>query len=137
MSDWTASVASLVLTAGPLAKGVLVILLVFSVISWSVVFDRWRYFRQAARHVQRFRSLFSSGGLVNLNSMLAELKDGPLSQMAQAGVEEYELSFRRRANPRPALEPAQAPADEAKRRALLENVERALVTGIEEERALA
>ena len=31
MSDWTASVASLVLTAGPLAKGVLVILLVFSV----------------------------------------------------------------------------------------------------------
>lgn len=137
MSDWTASVASLVLTAGPLAKAVLVILLVFSFISWSVVFDRWRYFRQAARHVQRFRSLFSSGGLVNLNAMLEQLKDGPLSRMAQAGVEEYELSFRRRANPGPALEPAEAPAEEAKRRALLENVERALVTAIEEERALS
>jgi biopolymer transport protein TolQ len=137
MTDWSAQVASLVLQAGPVAKGVIVILLIFSVISWTVIFDRWRYFRQAARHIQRFRDLFASSGLVNLNAVLQQLKGGPLSRMAEAGMEEYELSFQRRANPGPALEPIATQGDETRRRAMLENVERTLITAIEEETSLA
>jgi biopolymer transport protein TolQ len=137
MNDWTAQVASLVLQAGPLAKGVLLILLIFSVVSWSIIFDRWRYFRLAAEHMQRFRGLFAASGLVNLNSVVQKLGQGPLTRLAESATEEYELSFGRRANPGPALTPMATAADESKRRALLENVERALVTAIEEEVALA
>jgi biopolymer transport protein TolQ len=137
MTDWSAQVASLVLQAGPVAKGVIVILLVFSVISWTVIFDRWRYFRQTARQIQRFRDLFASSGLVNLNAVLQQLRGGPLSRMAEAGMEEYELSFQRRANPGPALEPIATQGDETRRRAMLENVERTLITAIEEEASLA
>jgi biopolymer transport protein TolQ len=137
MTDWSAQVASLVLQAGPVAKAVLVILFIFSVISWTVIIDRWRYFRQAARHVQRFRDLFASSGLVNLNAVLQQLRGGPLSRIAEAGMEEYELSFQRRANPGPALEPIVNTGEESKRRALLENVERTLITTIEEEVSLA
>ncbi len=139
MTDWTSNVAQLIFTAGPLAKAVLIILLIFSVSSWAVVFDRWRYFRHAARHVSRFRDLFNSSGLVNLNAVLKQLRGGPLSRIAVAAMEEYELSFRRRANPGPALEPVMSagPGEEARRQALIGNVERALTTAIEEEVSLA
>jgi biopolymer transport protein TolQ len=137
MTDWTAQVASLVLQAGPVAKGVLLVLLIFSVVSWTVVFDRWRFYRLAEEHIRRFQGLFASSGLVHLNKVLQQLKDGPLSRIAQAGMAEFELSFQRRANPGPALEPVASEGDEARRRALLENVERSLVTAIEEEVALA
>jgi biopolymer transport protein TolQ len=139
MTDWTGNVAQLILHAGPLAKVVLIILLLFSIASWSVVLDRWRYFRHAGRHISRFRDLFNTSGLVNLNAVLKQLRGGPLSRMAEAAMEEYELSFRRRANPGPALEPmAQVgPGEESRRQALLGNVERALTTAMEEELALA
>lgn len=139
MTDWMTNVTQLIFSAGPLAKFVLLILLLFSIASWAVVIDRWRYFRLAARHVARFRDLFNTSGLVNLNAVLKQLRGGPLSRMAQVAMEEYELSFRRRANPGPALEPmaAAGAGEETRRRALLDNVERALVTAIEEEVALA
>jgi biopolymer transport protein TolQ len=132
MSDWTAEVASLVLKAGPVAKAVLCILLGFSIISWSVVFDRWRYFRQATEHIRRFQTMFATSGLVHLSKVLQQLKDGPLSRLAQAAMGEFELSFKRRGNPGPAAM-EHGTGEEVRRRGLLENVERALVTAIEEE----
>ncbi len=137
MTDWTAQVTSLVLQAGPLAKAVLVILLLFSVVSWTIIFDRWRYFRLAAAHMQRFRGLFAASGLVNLNAVVQKLGPGPLSRLAEAATDEYELSFQQRANPGPALAPVAGTGEEARRRGLLENVERSLVTAIEEEVAQA
>jgi biopolymer transport protein TolQ len=137
MSDWTAQVASLVLQAGPVAKGVLLILLGFSIVSWTVVFDRWRYFRVATEHIRRFQGVFASSGVVHLSKVLQQLKDGPLSRLAQAGMAEFEMSFKRRANPGPALEPAATGGEEIRRQVMLENVERSLVTAIEEEVARA
>jgi hypothetical protein len=133
MSDWTAQVAALVLQAGPVAKAVLLILLGFSIVSWTIVFDRWRYFRQATVHIRRFQNVFATSGLVNLHQVLQKLKEGPLSRLAQAGMAEFELSFKRRGNPGPAVAPAATAGEEFRRGALLENVERALVTAIEEE----
>ena len=134
MSDWTAQVAALVLQAGPVAKAVLLVLLGFSIVSWTIVFDRWRYFRQATEHIRRFQNVFATSGLVNLHQVVQKLKgEGPLSRLAQAGMAEFELSFKRRGNPGPAAQPMASTGEEIRRRALLENVERSLVTAIEEE----
>jgi biopolymer transport protein TolQ len=131
MSDL--GVVSIILSSGWFARFILLILLGFSIVSVAVIIDRWRYFRIANKHIQSFRQLFESGGLVNLTSILDELDEGPMSRLAEAGIDEYELTFQRRANPGPAVEPAADQTEEAARRAGLANVERALETAAGEE----
>lgn len=62
------SVSELIAGAGTLAKTILVILLVLSVVSWTIIVEKLRYFRRAARQGARFRALFkeerSLGALV-------------------------------------------------------------------------
>ncbi len=62
-------VLSLVADAGPVAKVVLAILLVASVISWGIIVERWRYFRKASGETRGFLSRFHGG------ARLAELRD--------------------------------------------------------------
>jgi biopolymer transport protein TolQ len=64
-----ADVLSLVLDAGPVAKLVLALLLVASVISWGIIFERWRHFRGAAAETRSFLSRFHGG------ARLPELRD--------------------------------------------------------------
>lgn len=135
MSDL--GVMSIILASGWFARVILLILLGFSIASVAIIFDRWRYFRAADRHMRGFRQLFQSGGLINLTSILDELPEGPLSRLAEAGIDEYELTFQRRANPGPAMEPVRDASDETLRRAGLENVRRALETASQEEIARA
>lgn len=135
MSDL--GVASVIISSGWFAKLILLILLGFSIASVTVIIDRWRYFRAADAHMRGFRTLFESRGLVNLSAILEELQDGPMSRLAEAGIDEYELTFRRRANPGPALDPTADAAEESLRRAGLENVGRALETAAQEELARA
>ncbi len=44
--------------AGPVAKGVLLVLLVFSFISWIIIVDKWRVFRAVKKEGELFRRLF-------------------------------------------------------------------------------
>ena len=126
-------VVSIILSSGWFARVILLILLGFSIISVASIIDRWRYFRAADRHMRSFRQLFESGGLVNLTSILDELQDGPMSRLAEAGVDEYELTFQRRANPGAAADAAGAVSEETARQVGLENVTRALETASSDE----
>lgn len=54
------SIASLVGQAGPVARLVLLILLGFSVISWAIIFQKWRLFSQYAAQGRRFRQYYDS-----------------------------------------------------------------------------
>lgn len=64
-----ADVLSLVSDAGPIAKCVLGLLLVASLISWTIIVERGRHFRKANAETRSFLQRFHGG------SRLAELRD--------------------------------------------------------------
>jgi biopolymer transport protein TolQ len=54
------SVIQLILQAGYVVKGVLIILLLFSVISWTIIFYKWRHFTNADKETANFYRIYSS-----------------------------------------------------------------------------
>jgi biopolymer transport protein TolQ len=54
------SVLSLILNAGYVVKGVLLILLFFSVVSWAIIFFKQRYFKKADKESEQFVRIFRS-----------------------------------------------------------------------------
>ncbi|MGD8397113.1 MAG: MotA/TolQ/ExbB proton channel family protein [Candidatus Eiseniibacteriota bacterium] len=131
MSDL--GIVSIILSSGWFARLILLILLGFSIVSIAVIIDRWRYMRAADQHMRSFRGLFGSGGLVNLTSILEELPEGPMSRLAEAAIDEYELSFQRRANPGPAIDAPEDASQAARARLGLANVERAMESAAADE----
>ncbi len=124
MSDL--GVFSIIHSSGWFAKLVLLVLLGFSLVSLTIAIDRWRYFRRAQGHMAHFKRIFRGESLVNLSSVVDELHEGPMSRLAGAGMDEYELTF------------GSAPqANQDVRQAGLDNVRRALVTAAGEELARA
>ena len=54
------SILNLILDSGAVAKVVIIVLLIFSVVSWAIMAERWRYFRRAQAHSRRFLASFQS-----------------------------------------------------------------------------
>jgi biopolymer transport protein TolQ len=54
------SISSLISNAGVLAKTILAILAVLSVVSWTIIVEKYRFFRRAARDSASFRKVFDS-----------------------------------------------------------------------------
>jgi biopolymer transport protein TolQ len=54
------SAVQLILQAGFVVKGVLLILLFFSVVSWAIIFFKQRYFSRASRESERFLTAYTS-----------------------------------------------------------------------------
>lgn len=48
------SVLDIILQAGLVVKGVMIILLLFSLISWTIIFFKWRHFTRAHKETQTF-----------------------------------------------------------------------------------
>lgn len=55
-SDW--DILGAILAAGPVVKGVMLILLVFSVLSWAIIITKFRQIRRAQRENAEFFKLF-------------------------------------------------------------------------------
>ena len=55
------SALQLILQAGYIVKGVLVILLFFSVVSWAIIFFKHRYFSKAQKETDQFLRTYRSG----------------------------------------------------------------------------
>ena len=54
------SALRLVLQAGIVVKGVLLMLLVFSVVSWAIILNKWMHFAKVRRENQLFFRNYSS-----------------------------------------------------------------------------
>ncbi len=59
------SAVQLILQAGYVVKGVLLILLFFSIVSWAIIFYKQRYFAKADKESQQFRQAYRSNRLPN------------------------------------------------------------------------
>ncbi len=85
------SVWSLVLGAGPIVKGVLLLLLGLSIASWAIIFSKWRSYSKAQKEATAFAENFWSGS--DMDTLLSGIPqmypNSPLPNIFQAGYREY------------------------------------------------
>ncbi len=82
--------------SGPIVKIVLLILLIFSVISWAIVLLKYRAFRGVEKEQERFLDLFYEGKTLNQLLDYAEASGSkvPMIQVFKAGYTEL-IRFKR------------------------------------------
>jgi len=84
------SIQTLVMNAGPVAKGVLLVLLFFSVVSWAIILQKAFRFRGLLRSSRRFWHLYRSGELGTALDQCASasLRGTPLRALLLSGLRE-------------------------------------------------
>ena len=83
------SVMEMVARSSWMAKGVLLTLLVFSVVSWAIILTRWTGMNRARREDQRFLSVFNkSESLSNIYNVARELKNSRVARVFLVGYHE-------------------------------------------------
>lgn len=87
-------------STGLIARIVLLILLSFSVLSWAIIFHKYRVFKRALRDSTEFLHVFrQSKKLSEIRSTCAVLKGSPLPEVFQAGYREIETQATVSENP--------------------------------------
>jgi biopolymer transport protein TolQ len=84
------SIIRLVLDASPLVQAVLVLLLMASIASWAIIFEKRRLMKQALTAATEFESAFWSGG--DLNSLYRDIARAEATPLGMAGI--FEAGFR-------------------------------------------
>jgi biopolymer transport protein TolQ len=84
-------IGNLIAQTGPVAKLVLIILLFFSILSWSIILSKWSKFRrmrtQSGRFLRAFRK--AAGRLQDVSSVSEQFKPSPLVSVFEGGYDEY------------------------------------------------
>jgi biopolymer transport protein TolQ len=79
------SVLQLILQAGYIVKGVLLILLAFSVVSWAIIFYKQRYFSKANKESETFlRSYKTNKNVTDLYKLTNNLYLSPIANVFKA-----------------------------------------------------
>lgn len=83
------SILEMVSRSTPVAKAVLLLLLVFSIVSWSIILTKFFIFRRARKEDQTFLKIFSkSDSLTNIYNFCKEMKFSPIARVFLAGYHE-------------------------------------------------
>jgi biopolymer transport protein TolQ len=85
-----AGIIDLVLNAGPVAKFVLLVLLLFSVVCWALIVEKWWHFRRVRTQTMEFVKVFREGRRpsVVLNAT-KKCRESPLARMYAAAYQEF------------------------------------------------
>jgi len=90
------SILHLILHAGIIVQAVLLLLILLSLISWAIIFNKWRLYRKTRREAEAFSQAFWGG--TDMDTVLAgipqQYPDSSLPNIFQAGYREF-LRFRR------------------------------------------
>ena len=87
----------LVLNAGPVVKLVLLILVYFSVVSWAIIFYKFRIIHRAIRDSERFLEFFWAKKRFDaIGQGLKDFAGSPLTVLFREGFQELARSQRRR-----------------------------------------
>lgn len=87
-------------STGLVARIVLLILLFFSVLSWAIIFHKYRIFKRALRDSAEFLHIFrQSKKLSEIRSSCSTLRGSPLPEVFQAGYREIENQASASENP--------------------------------------
>src|SRR5260221_2019 len=83
------SLVSMVTGAGPVVQAVLYLLILFSVVSWGIIFYKLRQIRVARRQSARFIEIFwDTKNLTSIHTASQELKESPVAQVFRSGYQE-------------------------------------------------
>ncbi len=93
-------ILDLIMGSGPIVQAVLYILVVFSVVSWGIIFFKYREVRTAKAESEKFIEIFwDSHNLANIHDVSRELERSPVAHVFLAGYEELlRLSRSKREN---------------------------------------
>lgn len=118
-------VFSLVTQAGPVVKVVLLILLVMSVVCWTIIFSKYFVMRKAVKSSDKFLDLYNASG--NFGNLYSSTKHigGPIAEVFRAGYTEI-LKIRRSSGAPQSPESGSSPEMIANELGMVELVERAL-----------
>lgn len=85
------SVWHLILNAGTVVTGVLLLLMLLSVMSWGVILNKWRLYRKTRHEADEFSTTFWSGK--DMDTIMAGIPklypNSPLPNIFQAGYREF------------------------------------------------
>jgi biopolymer transport protein TolQ len=85
------SVWALILNAGIVVKGVLLLLIFMSTISWAIMANKWRLYRRTRRQAESFSAAFWGGS--DMDTVLASIPqrypDSALPNIFQSGYREF------------------------------------------------
>jgi biopolymer transport protein TolQ len=83
-------IIELVGETGPVAKTVLLILLIFSLVSWSIILSKWSVLRRARVQSGRFvRAFRKAQRLQDVSAVADQFRPSPLVGVFEGGFEEY------------------------------------------------
>lgn len=93
------SISGLIVNTGALAKTILVILVVLSVVSWTIMVEKFRFFKRSSLQGTRFLSLFDETKVLeNLDQGVQRLPDSAEAQLVSAVVNEVAVDDMRDPN---------------------------------------
>lgn len=119
-----------VLLAGPIVKFVLLMLILFSIVSWAIIFLKFRLFKGIERNQAEFAKAFAEGkNLAALYDQAEKTERTPLTEVFRTGYLEL-MRIQRGRSAEPVATPGRAGAFP------LDNVERAMRKAANEEIAL-
>jgi len=125
LQGFQGSVLQMVAASGPVAKTVLVVLLGFSFLSWSVMIERYRVYRRALRESGDFLSAMEeSRNLADLRDRCERFTGSPLVSIFKAGFRE--LTSQALGSEERRFSGAPAPASETQIPRRLEKIQRVL-----------
>jgi biopolymer transport protein TolQ len=85
------SVWALILNAGIIVKGVLLLLIFMSLMSWAIMANKWQLYRRTRRQAESFSSAFWGGS--DMDTVLASIPqrypDSALPNIFQSGYREF------------------------------------------------
>jgi Biopolymer transport proteins len=89
------SIWELVARANPVSQVILVLLLLFSIVSWAIIFAKWNVFRSARMaNAQFLRAFRKANGLEAVALAVEQFRASPLSSVFDFGYSEVERQLK-------------------------------------------
>lgn len=90
LSHGASALMDLMSNIGPVALGVLIVLLISSLYSWTIIFGKWATFRKATSSSRRFiRTFRKATRLQEIANVVGDYKSSPLAQVFEDVYETY------------------------------------------------
>ncbi len=95
---YTGGLLGLIYAAGPVAKAVVIILFIFSIISWTIMFFKWKQYKKVEKEGERFLKVIKE--VDNFKKLITIYRENPENSFYRLVLATYkEISSRQKDNP--------------------------------------